>query len=178
MLYRQFHQDKGDRERCQMTKVRIRNATAGDLGTLLALNAFVQQQHAEALPQLFKAPAASQQAVDAFNTLLKDSDSLVLLAEGTAPVGSLYAQFQNRPASWARLELQLLSIQHMVVAPKFRRRGVGTLLMSAALDAARSRGITRVEVDVWSFNSDASHFYAKHGFKVFNERMQLSIDKT
>jgi diamine N-acetyltransferase len=161
-----------------MNKVRIRNATAGDLGALLALNAFVQQQHAEALPRLFKPPANSQQSVDAFNTILNDPDRLVLLAEGAAPAGCLYAQFQNRPASWARLELQLLYILHLVVAPKFRRRGVGALLMSAALDAARIKGITRVEVDVWSFNSEARHFYAKHGFEVFNERMQLSIHKT
>ena len=82
-----------------MTMVRIRNATASDLGTLLAMNAFVQQQHAEALPLLFKPPANSQQSVDAFNALLKNSDSLVLLAEDAAPAGYLYAQFQNRPAS-------------------------------------------------------------------------------
>src|SRR5580698_9956739 len=100
--------------------VRIRNATADDLETLLALNAFVQQQHAEALPRLFKPPANSQQSVDAFYTILNDSNSLVLLAEDAAPAGCLYAQFQNRPASWARLELQLLCIQHLVVAPQFR----------------------------------------------------------
>lgn len=159
-----------------MIMVRIRNATAGDLETLLALNAFVQRQHAEALPRLFKPPEISQQSIDAFQAFLKDSDSFLLLAEDIAPAGCLYAQFQNRPANWARLELNLLCIQHMVVAPRFRRQGVGTLLMSAALDAARGRKITRVEVDVWSFNSDARRFYAKHGFEVFNERMQLSIN--
>ena len=156
--------------------MQIRNAIAGDLGILLALNTLVQQQHAEAFPRLFKFPADVQQSADAFRTILEDPNSLLLLAEDATPVGYLYAQFQNRPASWARLELNLLYIHHIVVAPNFRRRGVGALLMSAALDAARSRKITRVELDVWSFNSETKQFYAKHGFEVFNERMQLSIE--
>ncbi len=154
----------------------IRNATTGDLGTILALNVLVQRPHAEALPKLFKLPADSQAAVDAFRAILENLESLVLLAEDTEPVGYLYAEFQNRPASWARLELQVLYIRHLVIVPKFRRRGMGTLLMSGALDAARRNRIGRVELDVWAFNSEAKRFYAKHGFEVFNERMQLSIN--
>jgi GNAT superfamily N-acetyltransferase len=148
----------------------------GDLGTIVALNAFVQRQHAKEFPDLFKLPADSQQSVDAFRAILDAPDSLVLLAEDVEPVGYLYAQFQNRPASWVRLELQVFYIHHMVVTPKHRRRGAGTALLSGALEAARSRRIKRVELDVWSFNSEARHFWAKHGFEVFNERMQLSID--
>jgi len=74
---------------------------------------------------------------------------------GKEPVGYLWAQFQNRPANWALQELQLLYIQHMVVAPTFRRQSVGTLLMSAALNAARSKGIERVDLDVRSFYLEA-----------------------
>jgi ribosomal protein S18 acetylase RimI-like enzyme len=44
------------------------------------------------------------------------------------------------------------------------------------MDSARSKGIYRVELDVWAFNSEAKRFYTKHGFEVFNERMQLSIN--
>jgi ribosomal protein S18 acetylase RimI-like enzyme len=156
--------------------VRVRGATIEDLGTILALNAFVQRQHAEALPRLFKLPRDSQQSVDAFNAILKAPESLVLLAEDAVPVGYLYAQFQNRPAGWAHLASRVLYIQHMVIAPQFRRQGVGTLLLSGAMDAARSNKIGRVELDVWAFNSEAKRFYAKHGFEVFNERMQLSIN--
>ena len=100
----------------------------------------------------------------------------MLLAEDAGPVGYLYAQFQNRPASWVHLELQVLYIQHLVIAPKFRRRGVGTLLLSGAMGIARGNRVGRVELDVWAVNSEAKRFYAKHGFEVFNERMQLSIN--
>jgi ribosomal protein S18 acetylase RimI-like enzyme len=102
----------------------------------------------------------------------------VLLAEEAEPAGYLWAQFQNRLANWAQRELHLLYIHHLVVAPKFRRQGVGTLLMSAALAAAKNKGIERVELDVWSFNLEAKHFYAKHGFKIFNEKMATAIGMT
>jgi ribosomal protein S18 acetylase RimI-like enzyme len=157
--------------------VRVRNASIDDLETILTLNGFVQRQHAEALPRLFRLPVESQQSVDAFSAILTSPDSLVLLAEDAGPVGYLYAQFQSRPASWVQLASQVLYIQHMVIAPKFRRRGVGTLLLSGATESAHSRGINRVELDVWAFNSEARRFYAKHGFEVFNERMQLSINR-
>jgi ribosomal protein S18 acetylase RimI-like enzyme len=156
----------------------IGNATVNDLEALLALNTFIQQQHADALPRLFKSPAKSKQTVETFRNFIVDSTSLVLLAEETEPAGYLWAQFQNRPENWALRELQLLYIHHMVVAPKFRRQNAGTLLMSAALDAAKSKGIERVELDVWSFNLEAKHFYAKHGFKLFNEKMAFSTNAT
>jgi ribosomal protein S18 acetylase RimI-like enzyme len=143
---------------------------------MVALNAFVQRQHAEALPELFKPPIDTAQTVSAFRAILEDSASVVLMAEGQEPVGCLYAQILNRPASWVRLALQVFYIQHLVVSPKHRRQGVGTALLSNALNVARSRGIKRVELDLWSFNSEARRFWSKHGFKVFNERMQLSID--
>jgi ribosomal protein S18 acetylase RimI-like enzyme len=133
----------------------IRNATVDDLDTLLALNTFVQQRHACELPRLFKSPTKSQQTVEIFRNFITDAASLVLLAVGKEPVGYLWAQFQNRPANWALQELQLLYIQHMVVAPTFRRQSVGTLLMSAALNAARSKGIERVDLDVRSFYLEA-----------------------
>jgi ribosomal protein S18 acetylase RimI-like enzyme len=157
--------------------MRVRNAKDTDLGTLLVLNTFVQQQHTDALPRLFKTSTEPQQIKDAFKNFVSDPNSLVLLAEETEPTGYLFAQFQNHPANWARFESKLLYIQHLIVAPKFRRRGIATKLLSAALDAARSRGIGRVELDVWSFNSEAKHFYLKNGFKVFNERMTIATDE-
>ena len=156
--------------------MRVRNASIDDLETILTLNGFVQRQHAEALPRLFKFPTDSKQSVDVLGAILKAPDSLVLLAEDAEPVGYLYAQFQNRPASWVHLASRILYIQHMVIAPKFRRQGAGTLLLSGAMESARSKEINRVELDVWAFNSEARRFYAKHGFEVFNERMQLSIN--
>lgn len=149
----------------------IRKASATDLEAIVALSGFVLRQHADALPDLFKVPTESQKARDAFQEFLADSTSLMLLAEEEVAAGYLWAQFQDRPESWAQLGQRLLYIQHMAIAPQFRRKGVGSLLLTRAIDIARQEGIKRIELDVWSFNSDARRFYATHGFEVINEKM-------
>jgi ribosomal protein S18 acetylase RimI-like enzyme len=102
----------------------------------------------------------------------------MLLAEDPGPAGYLWAQFQDRPANWARQASRLLYIQHMAVAPSFRQKGIGSRLLARAIEIARRKGIQRVELDVWSFNSEARRFYASHHFAVFNERMALDLDGT
>ena len=156
--------------------MRIRPATNDDLDIIVALNAFVQSQHAEALPEIFKPPIDTAQTADAFRAILENSACIVLLAEDEEPAGCLYAEIQNRPASWVRLESQVFYIQHLVVSPKRRRQGVGTALLSSALSMAQSRGIKRIELDVWSFNSAARSFWSKHGFEVFREKMHRHVD--
>ncbi len=151
--------------------MRIRNTSSADLEELIRLSGFVQQKHAEALPDLFKFPTKSQQVRDAFNSFLTDPASLMLLAEEEQPVGYLWAQFQTRPDGWARFGQRLLYIQHMAVDPQFQRKGVGTSLLTRAVEIARQEGLKQVELDVWAFNSEAKSFYAKHGFEVFNEKM-------
>jgi len=156
--------------------MRIRVSSVDDLETILKLNDFVQRQHAEALPWLFKIPTDSRPSIDAFSAILKAPDSLVLLAEAAEPAGYLHAQFQNRPENWVHLSSRVLYIHHLVIGPKFRRQGVGALLLSSAMEAARSKNISRVELDVWAFNNEARRFYQKHGFEVFNEKMELLIN--
>lgn len=156
----------------------IRNATLADLETVVALNAFVQQQHADALPGLFRPPSESSADKAAFQGFLSDPAALMLLAEDPGPAGYLWAQFQDRPASWARQASRLLYIQHMAVAPSFRQKGIGSRLLARAIEIARREGIQRVELDVWSFNSEARRFYASHHFAVFNERMALDLNGT
>jgi ribosomal protein S18 acetylase RimI-like enzyme len=154
----------------------IRNASDADLDAIIALNALVQRQHAKALPDLFKTPTEPQQTRSAFRGFLADSASLTLLAENEQPAGYLWAQFQNRQDGWARFAVRLLYIQHIVVAPNFRRRGIGSLLLNKAIEIAQRKGVERLELDVWSFNGDAKRFYERHGFKIFNEKMTLRTD--
>ncbi|HUA64562.1 MAG TPA: GNAT family N-acetyltransferase [Alphaproteobacteria bacterium] len=142
---------------------------------IITLSAFVQRQHADALPGEFKLPVESQQTRNAFKGFLTDPASLMLLVEDGRPAGYLWAQFQNRPDCWARFAMQLLYIQHIVVAPNFRQRGIGSLLLNKAVEIAQQKGIKRVELDVWAFNIEAQRFYAKRGFEVFNERMALRV---
>ena len=50
------------------------------------------------------------------------------------------------------------------VHPAYRKRGLGEQLLRAAIDAARTVGLERVELTVYGSNAAAIHLYEKAGF--------------
>ncbi|WP_200837692.1 GNAT family N-acetyltransferase [Ruania rhizosphaerae] len=81
-------------------------------------------------------------------------------------------------ASWALLALAPLSrspspgtlvLDGICVAATSRGRGVGTALLAAAEDHARSSGATRVQLSVISTNPRARSLYLRRGYQVVGE---------
>jgi putative acetyltransferase len=54
----------------------------------------------------------------------------------------------------------------MGVAASHRGRGIGAALLRATVDAATSRGLTRIELVVRADNEVAIALYARHGFEL------------
>jgi len=57
-----------------------------------------------------------------------------------------------------------------------RGKGVGTMLMHAAEDCARTRGARRIELDVLSKNTGAIHLYERLGYVVEGRRREAVQD--
>ena len=55
-------------------------------------------------------------------------------------------------------------LHHISVIPTYRRRGVGTALLSAVVEAGTVLGISRVALDVWRVNAPARAVFKAHGF--------------
>jgi ribosomal protein S18 acetylase RimI-like enzyme len=84
------------------------------------------------------------------------------LADGQL-VGALGLAFERRPK--LRHKARLFG---MYVAPQARRRGLGRLLVEAALAAARGRGgIVQVRLTVTDGNPAPQGLYARCGFRTF-----------
>ncbi|PWJ55428.1 ribosomal-protein-alanine N-acetyltransferase [Quadrisphaera granulorum] len=56
-------------------------------------------------------------------------------------------------------------VQTLAVAPRAQRRGVGSLLLDALLDAARGGGASSVLLEVRADNAPAQALYAARGFE-------------
>jgi GNAT superfamily N-acetyltransferase len=52
----------------------------------------------------------------------------------------------------------------MWVAPEARRQGIGSALVEAVVDWARTRGLARLILDVGAHNAPAIDLYTRHGF--------------
>ena len=53
---------------------------------------------------------------------------------------------------------------NLAVAPGWRHRGLGSLLLREAVKGARARGVRRVYLEVRSSNLGAQELYERHGF--------------
>lgn len=102
------------------------------------------------------------------SSLIKDLPGLancrVFLAEvGDRPVGVAmcfvgYSTFKGAP---------LLNIHDLAVHPDFQRRGIGSQLLTAAIEFAREQKFCSVTLEVQADNP-ARQLYARRGFKVLD----------
>jgi ribosomal protein S18 acetylase RimI-like enzyme len=156
----------------------IRKATSDDIPAVSELNQTVQMLHVSHAPHLFKAPADGALAFRSwFEKVLIDPDSTVLVAERDgAAVGYVYAQEIRREETWIRPAQRFILLHHIAVATLFQNAGIGTALVIALFQVANTNGVSRLELDVWAFNTPAKSFFSKFGFSVFNHRMEVSVD--
>jgi ribosomal-protein-alanine N-acetyltransferase len=62
-------------------------------------------------------------------------------------------------------------VLNLAVAPPARRKGQGSAVLKAALVEFRTRGVSRVYLEVRESNLAARAFYAKHGFSQSGKRL-------
>jgi ribosomal protein S18 acetylase RimI-like enzyme len=156
----------------------IRKTTSDDIPALSHLNSTVQMFHASNAPHHFKAPTdVGVEFRSWFEKVLIDPDSTVLVAErDRAVVGYIYSQEIRKEETWIRPAQRFFLLHHIAVATSFQKTGIGTALMQALFQVANTNGVSRLELDVWAFNTPAQDFFSKFGFNAFNHRMEVSVD--
>ena len=156
--------------------MKTRQATLSDIPALVALNRIVHALHVAAHPDKFRQDPPDAEVADAFKSALEAPSAFWLLAEQERPVAFLSADFRQRPETWYRIADQVCYIGGVVVEPDCRRKGIARALLAGLKHEARSRGVTRIELDVWSFNAEASRAFASLGFRPVMERMALTVE--
>ncbi len=84
------------------------------------------------------------------------------------------AEQQERIAGFLILRqiLDEAEILNLAVLPEFRRQGIGTALLQAALQDASARGAAQAYLEVRASNKPAMEFYKQHGFRTLGRRAQ------
>lgn len=96
-----------------------------------------------------------------FRRVLADPDAFALLAGSrTEPEG--YALVTLRPTVYCDGSLAVLD--ELYVRPDLRAHGIGTALLSAAVQETLRRGGGEMHINVDEIDVDARRFYERHGF--------------
>lgn len=153
----------------------VRRAGAGDVTALDTLNQVVQQLHADALPAIFKQPLPGGAPAFLTDALQRDEIVVFVAEVGDAIVGYLFAEESHRLAGAFTHDSHVSYVHHIAVDDRYRRLGVGRLLLEAADTWAHDHGLTDLRLDHWGFNDDAHEFFSGLGFVVDNVRMSRPV---
>lgn len=170
-----------------MSAPTIRFATPTDLPALAGLHAEACAELAPLVPPGFgqtflETPHDADEAQVMFAGKISQDDGFLLVAEmsgGEETYGAAAIPTDRRIAGFLvahveeygddLLSAPFLTIEDVVVA-RPRVLGVGAALIHAAEDIARQRGITQIDLQVWTANAPARALYEKLGYRVLEER--------
>ncbi|GAT89464.1 GNAT family acetyltransferase [Paenarthrobacter nicotinovorans] len=145
----------------------LRRARRGDLPRILALLA---DDQLGAVRESADDPAPYERAFDAI-----DADPAHLLVVGELD-GEVVATFQvsyipglSRKGSWRS------QIEAVRVSGELRGQGVGALMIQWAIDQARERGCSLVQLTTDKSRVAAHRFYERLGFVASHEGMKLKL---
>ena len=139
---------------------------------MLALLSKVDELHREALPWLLQ---ETDEPDDFLQGFVSEPDHVALLAIAPAEslAGILLAFIRESTRNPILRPARIAEIETLVVAPPFRRNGVGSTLVRAAFQWADDSRATRTELGVYDFNDAAVRFWLANGFQPLSRRLVL-----
>lgn len=147
--------------------VRVRQAVADDLETLLVLGGELREQVLPAESRGARGVAARNALAARYLEALADPAREVVLAvagRDSEPEEVLGMAVLTVANTNALLDLPAVHLTHAVVAAAHRRRGAGKALVARAAALAEERGLDQIVVSVHPGARDAARFYARLGF--------------
>lgn len=101
--------------------------------------------------------------------VVKDGEQYIgyaLIMHKKSPVDSPFLKRNNH---W-------FHIDQMSIEAPYQNKGIGVQLFNFIKQFAKEKGVTRIQLDVWSDNDQAKRFYEKIGFKTVREILEIKVD--
>ncbi len=155
----------------------LRLATAEDFPSVKSLLLEIQRIHAEALPEVFKAPDPEQITFERYQQVISHPQKQIVVALAEEQVvGYVYAEVIQSKGDLFHQPRGWVYVHQIAVEGEFRGQGYAQGLMERVVALARRRGVERVEIEVWGFNQPAQAVYEKLGFTLQSQRLWKQLD--
>jgi len=158
--------------------IEVRPAESPDFPAVASLVQEMHALHALALPYVFQPPTATVATAADLERLASRRGHLLLVAvRAGVAAGYAHAEVQVEPESLYKRASTVLHVHALGVTEAQRGCGVGHALLEAVRGAAAARGIERVSLEVYAFNTAARAFYARQGFVTLRERFVAATER-
>ena len=146
-----------------------------DPALVATLNEEVQNLHATLHPELFK-PYHKEEVTEAIKQMLANHKNTAYIAyyDGV-PAGSLLCCIRETNDNAFRYGSRTLYIDQISVPEQYRKLGIGQLLLQHAEQLAAALGISELQLDHWSANTVAAHYFRKNGYAVYREQLSKTL---
>ncbi len=149
----------------------IRPATEDDFSQICSVLEELDTIHREALPHVFRRPGGPPRSADDLRKMASDTAVLIVAELEAKVVGVANAYLLDTPERFVFRARRTAVVDNVVVAKRFRRAGIATLLLRNLESWAESLDAHAVELNVWSFNEAATAFYRSLGYSTIRERL-------
>lgn len=133
----------------------IENATLDDIPQLCGLLSILFTQEADFRPDRDKQSTGLRQIISR-----PDVGTILVFREDNMIAAMVSLLYTISTACGGRVAI----LEDMIVSPEKRGVGIGTRLLEAAIDKARTSGCSRITLLADSHNTDAIRFYQRQGF--------------
>ncbi len=129
-----------------------------------------QAAHVAAYPERYIALSYE----DAFHSIseLVETDCFLVAVDGDEVLGYAITEYLNVESSLFLKQRQYCYLQQIGVITSYRKRGVGQILLAHIKKQCIARGITDIELDVWSFNQNGQQFFIQNEFELYASKMR------
>lgn len=153
-------------------EISIRKAEKRDAARLCELLETIAELHHNGRPDIYGAGGAKYD-IPAVEEKITNKDEIILVAvnEDDLVLGYTMSKIIDVKAQGILLPHRKMYIDDVCVDSRFRKHGIGRLLMDATKKEAKNAGCHIAELNVWAFNESAVNFYKSCGMKV--QRMYM-----
>lgn len=140
----------------------IRDIRISDYNEIDKLMKQVHNLHVKNRPDLY-VNLEHPYTITEFEKLVEDDNIISVLAEDeNKALGLCIVTMKNKSGM---VDKKIAYMEDLCVDEKFRGTGIGKKLFNFVSDIAKEKGAKRLDLMVWSFNTNAINFYEELGMK-------------
>lgn len=154
--------------------IETREAKVTDFHQMLKIYKELDDIHRLEYPEIFIEPEGDVRPLEYIQNQIEVDDKYLVLAElDNQIIGFAECVVMESSTFPVLKKRQWVELNSLVVLKEYQSKGVGKILFNCVTNWSRKKGINRIELKVFNFNSIAREFYSKAGFKTIYSKMYL-----
>ena len=156
--------------------MQIREGKIDDIEQIVVILEQIAKMHYNNRPEIFKEKTKNEIKKNAIE-MLNDEDRKVIVAidEELKIYGLIVYRIKEVKGHINLNDSKVLWVEELGVDERYRKNGIGKMLMNKVEEDAKKLDCKRIELNCWNFNENAIGFYERFGMKTQRRIMEKEI---